>query len=237
MEQRRIGRCVSEGSLDRLDEVRLQELSRRKIHVHVQRLAFAREPPPRLHLFQRLAQNPIADLRDQSCLFRDRNDFVRRHEFLAALPANERFESADASRHQRDDRLIVHAQFAAIDGAAQIRFDFQQTDGAIVHRLVEHFMSRLTARLGAVHGDVGVAQHFFRIGVTGHVLPPSFDGSDDGATSGQLCSPMEQKRGRRRDPGSVAGCCQSRAKKASPSARASGFVQHRRDGIIFPTRP
>ena len=122
---------------------------------------------PLSELPQRLAQHPFPDRHDQPGLLGERDDLVRRHELVAALPAQQRLEAGQAFVLQIDDRLEIDAQLAAVDGAAQIGLQPEELHGALVHGDVEDLVARLAAGLGAVHGDVGVAQHVLRPVVAG----------------------------------------------------------------------
>ena len=59
---------------------------------------------------------------------------------------------------QVDDRLVVHAQLAALDRAVQLVAGAQVVDRAVVLAGVEQLGAVAAALLGAVHRGVGVAQ-------------------------------------------------------------------------------
>src|SRR5260221_12484065 len=54
-----------------------------------------------------------------------------------------------------------------VDGPPQAGLDLHQSDGALVHSRVEHLVPGLAAGLGAIQGDVGIAQYVLRTLVTG----------------------------------------------------------------------
>src|SRR5205823_11032666 len=60
--------------------------------------------------------------------------------------------------------LVVDLKLAERQRLAQVRFELDALDGERAHARVEHRMARLSADLGAVHGDVRVAQQALRIG-------------------------------------------------------------------------
>ena len=63
---------------------------------------------PALRLSGGAAKHPIADLDDEPRLFRDRDEFARRHVAVFGMaPAGERFGLDDAARADLNDRLIM----------------------------------------------------------------------------------------------------------------------------------
>jgi len=63
---------------------------------------------------------------------------------------------------QRNDRLEEQHEFVAIQGALQVVFQLEQSDGARQKFRCEHCIAPFAELFGPVHGDVGVAQHVFR---------------------------------------------------------------------------
>ena len=63
------------------------------------------------------------------------------------------------------DRLVEHLHAARLDRAPQVGLEVEPRDDVAVHLRVEHRVARLAVRLGAVHGDVGVADQLLRVGV------------------------------------------------------------------------
>ena len=83
------------------------------------------------------------------------------------LPADQGLDLGDASGLQDDDRLVVHAQLAAPDRVAQVVLQVQPRQAVGLHAGLEQDVMCPPARLGAVHGDIGVAQESIRPFVAG----------------------------------------------------------------------
>src|SRR5436309_8622649 len=83
------------------------------------------------------------------------------------LPANQRFEAGKLTVLKRNDRLIVNAEFFAIECAPQVVLHLQQINRPRVHSLVENLVAGFALRLGAIHRGVSVAQHVLWIIVPG----------------------------------------------------------------------
>ncbi len=77
------------------------------------------------------------------------------------LPPHERLEPGDLSRRQRDNGLIVQAEFASLDGPAQVCLELQSGNGPVPHLAVEYLAACAAARLGSVHCRVRIPQHGF----------------------------------------------------------------------------
>ena len=76
------------------------------------------------------------------------------------LPAHQRLDAEDLAAGELDDRLVVHAQLAPLQGAPQLVLDAQRRHGALVHRGVEDRVPA-AAHLGPVHRGVRVSQKVF----------------------------------------------------------------------------
>ena len=74
------------------------------------------------------------------------------------LPAHQRFETGDPAVIQREDRLVVDAQLVAFDGAVQVALEVQVFGGQVAHARFEHRVASASAGLGAIQGDVRLAQ-------------------------------------------------------------------------------
>src|SRR5579859_2621490 len=81
---------------------------------------------------------------------------------LGMLPAYQRLGPGDPAGGERDDRLVVDAQLAALERAAQVGLELEQLDGALVHGGVELHPAAAALRLGAVERGVRVAEQIFR---------------------------------------------------------------------------
>ena len=104
------------------------------------------------------------DGQDDSGLVRNRNEFPRHDQTLGTLPATERLEPYDLAVVQGDDGLVVNAELVQLEGFAQVSFELQTFDGARMHSMVEHFTARFAGALGAIHGNLGVAEDVLCLG-------------------------------------------------------------------------
>jgi hypothetical protein len=59
----------------------------------------------------------------------------------------------------------VHFEVVAHDGTAQVVLEAETVAHARVHGGIEHLMPCLAARLGVIHGGVGVAHDLVRVRV------------------------------------------------------------------------
>ena len=100
-----------------------------------------------------------AEVDDQPALLGQRHEVARRHEADARpLPAHERLDAVDRAAGHADDGLVVEHELLALHGAPQGGLGAHPLERAGPQRRVEHLVARATARLGAVHRRVGVAQ-------------------------------------------------------------------------------
>jgi len=79
------------------------------------------------------------------------------------LPADEGFEADQAVVEQRDDGLIVDAEFLPLESPPEVGLELQPRDGARVHRGVEDLVAVLAPLLGPVHRGVRVAEQVVRL--------------------------------------------------------------------------
>ena len=96
------------------------------------------------------------------------------------IPPDEGLESRDPAVLDAHDGLVVHAELAPFDRAAQVVLELQQPAGARVHRGVEHLVARLPQGLGAVHGGVGVAQELIGSDVVTRLVESQSDARPHG---------------------------------------------------------
>ena len=109
---RRVGREPGPGQrlLHGSEEARLLDLAARYVDAHEQRRGDDSGPLPGHDPLAGFAEDPSADRQDRAVLLGDLDELARRYEAAArVLPANERLESGDASRLERDDRLVDEA--------------------------------------------------------------------------------------------------------------------------------
>src|SRR5438445_2234388 len=84
---------------------------------------------PLLHLRTSGAQHPLADWKNQSATFGDRNEFVGRQQSqLRIVPADQRLSSDDAIRIELDHRLVVDNEFLPVERVMQAPFERQPSD-------------------------------------------------------------------------------------------------------------
>ena len=62
---------------------------------------------------------------------------------LGMVPADQRLEAGDAALGDRDDRLVVDLELAALDGAPQVGLQPEELDRARVHAAVEDLVRAL----------------------------------------------------------------------------------------------
>ncbi len=103
---------------------------------------------PHGNLTARLAQNPPTHRHDESGLLGNRQELRRREQpTRRVLPTNECLERESAAGTDRDDRLVVQAQLAAIDRLPKLGLDAQSADGVGVHARVERGVGALLVGL------------------------------------------------------------------------------------------
>ena len=113
-----------------------------------------------------LLEHPAPDRQDQVGLLGDGDELRGRDEpALGMAPADERLEAAQLAARQADQRLQVQLELAVGDRAAQLVLDRQAAQDAGAQLGVEDLVAAAAALLGAVHGDVGVAQQRVGVGV------------------------------------------------------------------------
>jgi hypothetical protein len=155
--------AVVEGRPDAGRERGLRELPRREVHAHREEGVAGRQRG--LHL-QELAtggaEDPVADRDDEPRVLGHRDELVGRDDAPhRVLPSHEGFDSDDAARGERHDRLVVKAQLLALEGAAQVGLEVEAVHRTDAHRLVEDLVPRASPGLRPVHGGIRVAQDVF----------------------------------------------------------------------------
>ena len=152
---RRINAAGAELVLDPLRQVGLPELAWRQIESDLQ---IDVQLAPRLDLVGELSNDPIADLLDQSELFRERDEVVRwNHRPVGFDPSDQGFDAEHQPRVEVDDRLIVQHPSLQLHGLAQAG------DERELRRRVQRAPwcqdeARAAVALGLVHRRLGVPQ-------------------------------------------------------------------------------
>jgi hypothetical protein len=109
-----------ERAFDRRNQLRICELTRRQVHGNRQAGCVGRFGGPTGRLRACLLQHPRADRDDQPGVLRGREELARRKQAaLRVLPAHERFEADYLVPCEMHERLVVHAELVAEQGAAQ----------------------------------------------------------------------------------------------------------------------
>ena len=153
--------CGQSGDLERVtnlaQHVALMELLRRKID----RNADAFRP---FHAFHAgLAQDPAAEVYDETHVLGDRNDVDRRNRApRRMIPSQQRFARRYSPGLEIDERLIEQLEFLMGKRLAQIQFQNAASLDGLRHLVAEEAERSATVRLGAIERHVGVLQQ--RIG-------------------------------------------------------------------------
>ncbi len=93
-------------------------------------------PPPGLMAGHAEHQPP--ERQDQAGLLRKGDELVRIDEpALGVAPPHERFDTDDAPRLERDDRLIVELELACRDGPLELGLEGDPVEDLRVHRRLE----------------------------------------------------------------------------------------------------
>ena len=159
---------VGQRAGDELDEAGVGQLAVRDVDRHRDVLA-ARVLAPDRELAAGLVEHEAPERQDQPGLVGDRHELARLDHLAGAVgPAAERLEARDGAGRSLDHRLVEHPQLAAVERVAQAGLELEPLHHPRVHRLVEHGVAGAALRLGAVHGDVGVAHDVLRRAVGGH---------------------------------------------------------------------
>ena len=107
----------------------------------------------------RLLEHPLAELDDDAGLLGVGDELHRRdHPALRVLPAGKCLEAREPAALERDDRLVDDLELLLADRLPQILAPLKPRRGLVVHLLVEDLVAVLAARLGVVHGGVGVVE-------------------------------------------------------------------------------
>ena len=135
----------------------VRELAVRDVDADDQAGTRGRAPPGR-EPGGRLPQHPAAERDDQAGLLGDRQELGRLDEAVALRPAAERLEAGDPAGGGLHDRLVGDLEPALLDRLPQLGLHVQPAHHLLVHAGVEDGLAPAAVGLGAVHGDVGVAQ-------------------------------------------------------------------------------
>ena len=116
----------------------------------------------------RLVERPAADRHDQAGLLGHRDELRRRDDApLRVAPADQRLEALHPPGRQLHDRLEVEHELLALDRTVEVAHDPEPGVGLVAHGEVEDLEPGVPQRLGAVHGDVGVAEQILGLEVAG----------------------------------------------------------------------
>ena len=142
--------------VDVLEQIVLQELLGRQVHVERER-GGGRGAAAFLEQLPGLIEQPAPDGDDEPRLLGEGNEVLGRDEpALGMRPADERLEPLDAPGRHLDDGQVVHAELLAHQRPPQVGLQVEQLRRALAHGGVEQHGPRATLRLGPVHGRVRV---------------------------------------------------------------------------------
>ena len=114
---------------------------------------------PRGALTAGLAQDPPADLCDQSCLLQQRDEVVGLNDAAhRVLPADQGLHPGGLHVAQAERRLVGEEELVLLERFAQVHVQFHAVGNRVLHPGLEHGVAVLAVPLGAVHRDVRVAQ-------------------------------------------------------------------------------
>ena len=197
---------LGEGVRHLLDQSGLLELGARDVHPDAQARVSGVLRPPQRTLMAGLAEDPPAQLADQTALLRERNEVLGHHDTASRMvPADERLDSGHPAVEEAEDRLIDHRELLALERPLQVHLELQALDDRRVHARLVHGVAALATALRAVHCEVGVAQQSFGV--------PRARGDPDARADEELTSAKVERRLERieealRRPSRVAGLAQ-----------------------------
>ena len=230
----KIGRLQSSlvhGLLDDSRELLLQQLPARHVDGDALETGRRKSTLPVRKRLARLLQHPCAHRFDQPQLLGDRHERRRRDRFTIARPSYERLEPDAHAGHEGHDRLILHLEVVAGNGAPDVVFEAQPIAHARMHIGVEHLVPRLASRLGVIHRGVGVAHDF-----VGAAVVRRSEGDADAGGGEHLPAADRERRAQRmlypqRDGVSLGIIANpfSRMANSSPPNRASASPGRRHD--------
>ena len=155
---RRIHAVLVEPLHDAFDQVRLPELSGREVE------ARAHGDPaalPVAQLLGELADDPVADRRDQPELLGERDELARLDQSaVGAPPADQGLDARHALTRELDDGLVVEEPLPRLDRPPKTRGEREEGRGDGLVRVDEELAR--TRALALVHDRVGLFQERLR---------------------------------------------------------------------------
>ena len=144
---------------DLVDEAGLLELERRQVDAQLERFEAGQAMPFDDLSRGRLEDRP-AEGEDRAVLLGEADELGRvDRPARRVVPADERLDADDPAAGEDDDRLVGDGQVAPADASTELGGQRVALDDRAVHGRIEDLRPALAVRLGAVHRDVGVAQH------------------------------------------------------------------------------
>ena len=105
-----------------------------------------------------LAQNPFADLADQAGFLGNGNELHRRNKSASGpVPAQQCFHPGQTPGRKMNFGLIIDFELFTFYGIAQIVFHRKPGNSTFIHHFGEEVIGAAAARLGAIHGGIGIA--------------------------------------------------------------------------------
>ncbi len=139
------------------------ELAHRQVDRHLRHREAIPVPAP--HLGAGLGQHPLAQLADEAGVLGHRDEAYRRHPAqFRAVPAHQGFDADQAPGVDLDLGLVFEEDLPLLDRAPQQRLQAQAHGALAAHRGRVELVAVAAARLGLVHGDVGIADQHVQIG-------------------------------------------------------------------------
>src|ERR1700684_2723709 len=91
----------------------------------------------------RFFEDPSVDGNDQAGFFGDADKIRGTHDFrLVSQPPDQSLHACDLAGGEADNRLVENAELPALDGLAQLCFQFHSPDDTSVHDGVENLAAR-----------------------------------------------------------------------------------------------
>ena len=142
---------------DGLHDVAALELQGRQVHRHPDRVG------PAHRLGTGAAQHPFADGHDEAHLLGQGDELRRRDRAaLRVAPAQQGLEAVEPAVLQIEDRLVDEGQLLLCQGRAQVGLQQRPLVDLGLHRILEDAVGAAPGFLGAVEGEVGLAEQLVR---------------------------------------------------------------------------
>src|SRR4029077_9632877 len=163
VETTRIQSCLTQGIANLIGQIGLRELPWRDVYIDGEGRIRGKERLPGTDLPAGVIKQLPVDGQDDAGLIRHRDELPRHDQTFRTLPTTQCLEPHDLAVAQRYNGLVENAELVQLECFAQVGFELQTFDGTRVHGMVEHLTAGLTSALGAIHGNLGIAEYFLRV--------------------------------------------------------------------------